>query len=110
VRSVPRKRLIAWLAAAAIVALAVERREVIAWFQREVPPEPEKPRYEVVRAEALRREALAACDVGRWAECEEKLDEARALDGKGETDSRVTAARRSIDWAKPPPTPLPDTQ
>jgi hypothetical protein len=122
VRSLPRPRLIAWLAAAAIgalvVALVVERREVVAWFQGDLPPGPTPPGQEppsnaLVRAETLRREALAACEEAQWGECESKLDAAKALDAKGETDALVRTARQAIEASKrpgPPRKAFPDTK
>ena len=45
---------------------------------------------------ALRDEAAVACTEQAWAACEEKLNEARALDPGGERDARVVDERKAI--------------
>jgi hypothetical protein len=112
VRPPSRTRWIAWLAAAAIgaavVVLVAKRQEVIALFHREpAPPRPlQKPEDIILvrqeRANALRREAFAACDQASWTLCEVRLDEARSLDPKGEEDPRVQEARKQIYRARHP--------
>jgi hypothetical protein len=65
-------------------------------------------------AARARDEAFAACSIGEWLTCSDKLDQARRLDPAGETsDPRVLAARGKIndglnnDNAKRPPNPTP---
>lgn len=62
------------------------------------------------RAAELRAAGLNACDGGAWTECLEKLDQARALDLRGDDASTVRAARaratealhgRAIDGTSP---------
>jgi hypothetical protein len=48
------------------------------------------------RAAALRRQAFDACNEGRWARCEEQLDDAKAFDPDGESDPRVQAWREKL--------------
>ncbi len=88
----PRARAIAWatsLATGAAIALGVA---VVV-----------KQRVDVrvgaglrQHAAALRDQGLAACAEARWAQCEEKLDAARALDSGGENDERVLQARQAL--------------
>jgi hypothetical protein len=47
------------------------------------------------RAAKLREEAIAACRERRWAECENRLDEAKRLDLPGDADPRVQAAHQA---------------
>jgi hypothetical protein len=49
------------------------------------------------RAAELRREALAACDAQRYRECQERLDDARALDPDGEQSPEVKARRHMLE-------------
>ena len=49
------------------------------------------------QAAKLREEAFEACGRGRWAECEQKLDEAKALDPDGDVDPDVRNARRLVE-------------
>ena len=96
-----------WLVAAAlgaaIVALAIERREVLAWLRHDTPAigpdrwSPETVPSPQERAAKLRDEAVAACGNALWGLCEEKLDEARTLDPAGEGEARVEKARREIE-------------
>jgi hypothetical protein len=104
-RRAPR---VVWLVAAtlgaAIVALGIERREVVAWLRHDTPaigpdrwsPDRATPQ---VRAAKLRDEAIVACGAALWGTCEERLDEARRLDPAGEGEARVEKARREIDDA-----------
>src|SRR3984893_6543682 len=68
--------------------------------QRDAPPVPRQVIQE--RADSLRREALVACGEAQSALCETRLDEAKNLDPKGDSDPRVAAARRAIDGALHP--------
>jgi hypothetical protein len=43
----------------------------------------------------LREEAYAACDRGEWAICLQKLDSAKGLDPKSDSDPRVARARNA---------------
>jgi hypothetical protein len=107
-----RTRLVAWLAAAAIGLLVIagiaKRREIIAWWsphhQRIGPdhwtPEDRLPPLQL--AGTLRDEAFAACRASAWARCEDKLNQAKALDPAGEADPRVRSSRRDIDSALHP--------
>jgi hypothetical protein len=60
------------------------------WVPPRGPPTPHE------QAEALRDEAVAACEGWLWAMCRGKLDEAQKLDPAGESAERVQAARREI--------------
>jgi hypothetical protein len=96
VRPLRRKRWVPLLIAAAIGALSVllvlQSRD-----QRDAAPVPRQVLQE--RADSLRREALVACGDAQWALCATRLDEAKNLDPKGDSDPRVAAARRAIDAA-----------
>jgi hypothetical protein len=108
-----------WLAAAAIVAVAVlvavpavvttiAKRDVIRPDRVEASAETNE-----MRAAVLRRDAVRACDEERWVRCERELDEAKALDPAGEASAEVKKARRAIqDVLAPPPVPrsFPDTK
>jgi hypothetical protein len=110
-----RQAWVVWLVAAAVgaglVALVVERREVVALFHHE--PEPIGPDNDfgprpaptpVERATALRKEAFAACGSAFWALCMHKLDEAQTLDPAGETAAQVQEARKAVhDGLNPEP-------
>ena len=122
----PRTRTLVSLLAAAFMAslglLMVRRKEFIALFRREpvVPstqePLPRTPQdLELTRheqANELRREAYPLCGQASWTLCESKLDEAKALDRRGEQDPNVMTARREIYVARHPDAALfvPDTK
>jgi hypothetical protein len=94
VRPLPRIRLVAWLAAAAVGAMAA----VLIVNTRRTPPDLSPPPQRE-RAADLRREAFAACEQAIWTLCEKKLDDAKGLDSNGEADPRVQEARLQIDRA-----------
>jgi|HubBroStandDraft_4_1064222.scaffolds.fasta_scaffold526264_2 hypothetical protein len=48
-----------------------------------------------VRAEALRREARDACGARNWPICLDRLNQARALDARGDEAPEIQALRRS---------------
>jgi len=106
-RARPRTReIVTWLAVAAfgvlVIGVAVERREVEAWFQRApdtIGPDVPPPPTVAERAASLRHEAFEACDDTRWVLCEQKLDEARKIDPGGESALDVRRARKSVDGA-----------
>jgi hypothetical protein len=50
----------------------------------------------VQEAETLRDQAAVACGKQAWVECEQKLNEARAIDPGGEGDPRVVEERKAI--------------
>jgi hypothetical protein len=93
-----------WLVAAAlgaaIVALGIERREVVAWLRHDtlaIGPDrwsPDRAPTPRERAAKLRDEAVAACGAALWGTCEQRLDEARTLDPAGEGEARVR--RRAV--------------
>jgi len=62
-------------------------------------------------AKRLRADAAALCNAGRYEECQAKLDEARAIDPKGEGDDSVRAMRSRMQGPPPAesaaPTPPP---
>jgi hypothetical protein len=47
--------------------------------------------------EAVRRDAFAACDAKRWADCLRMLDEARRYDSDGDRDPRVREYRQRAE-------------
>jgi hypothetical protein len=92
-----------WLAELAAVATLAGVTIVVWWLYRDteqakvMPPEPaisSEPEPPAVRAGALRREAVAACDRRAWRDCLEGLDRAKAIDPVGDETSSVRAARR----------------
>ena len=88
----PRMNRMWWLAAAAaaavvVGAIAIPTANVV------VSASPKE------HADALRREATAACKARRYAECEKQLDEARALDPDGEQAADVKAQRELLQRA-----------
>jgi hypothetical protein len=56
-------------------------------------------------AAETRARAFAACDAARWTECEQGLDEAKAVDPAGDDDARVRAARQRIEESRRRPSP-----
>jgi DNA-directed RNA polymerase specialized sigma24 family protein len=66
-----------------------------------------EPTQKAQTAAELRRTALAACDAARWAECLERLDEARRLDAPGDATPDVqaarSAARKGLEQTPEPP-------
>jgi len=100
-----KERWAAELAAAALLGLLF----LVAWWAlhrppqeaHEVPdlppsitPEPPSP---LLRARALRAEALRACDRAAWRACLDGLDEARGLDPEGDRAPEVGAARAAAE-------------
>lgn len=59
-------------------------------------PPPSAPPTTLVQAAALRDEARQACDEALWGVCEQRLDDARALDPDGERSPDVAGMRRRI--------------
>jgi hypothetical protein len=98
------KRMRAAVIVSASLALAAGAALVIKAAQ---PPPPVGARPpldpQVVRAEALRREARDACDAHVWKTCVDKLDEARALDPEGDGDPEVQALRRGAAGGRATP-------
>ncbi len=85
------------LATAAAVALVV--RSTTPETTTTVPSANAAARPPQSRASELRNEAFDACGRGHWAECEQKLDEAKALEPEGERDPDVQHARRMASEA-----------
>jgi len=83
----PRRALTAWLSAAGGAAAAGAVFYAIQMGTATVGA------GDPSTARELRRAAMAACDQQRWAECLAGLDEARALDPKGDAEPAVAAAR-----------------
>src|SRR5262249_38839182 len=128
-----KERWAAELAAVALIGLLA----LLAWWTLRKPPEeahdvpqippsitPEPP-APLLRARALRAEALRACERAAWRACLDGLDEARGLDPDGDRDPAVGAARAAAeeglrkeapkdetpapsDVSKAPPAPAPD--
>ncbi|HEY3819855.1 MAG TPA: hypothetical protein VGL81_21970 [Polyangiaceae bacterium] len=109
----PRRAWLAWVAAAAAAAAAVVILFVV--FKNKAGPttpigsgdtgfprQPPVPSVEPPTAPDLREQAYAACDIGDFAECGRKLDDARRLDPSGETDPRVVRARAQIKGSDKP--------
>jgi hypothetical protein len=100
----PRVRPVWWIAAALalliLAVLATQGAAIIARFKGDSirPDDDWRPRrpppHEV--AEKTRDEALGACERALWGLCEQKLDDARAIDPAGESEERVQKARRDI--------------
>ena len=91
-----------WLAELAAVAALAGVTIVVWWLYRDaeqarvMPPEPaisSEPETPAMRAGALRREAVAACDRRAWRDCLEGLDRAKAIDSVGDETPSVRAAR-----------------
>ncbi len=89
----PRRRTARTVWAISLIAAAIGVAFVIMSMDAVVGKAPDPSR--------LRSAAYAACDAYRWSECEEKLDQARAVDPGGESDPRVVAARKALREAKP---------
>jgi hypothetical protein len=92
-----------WLVVAVVGAgatvLVVERRAIVASFESapvRVEPAPAGEMTALERAEGLRNQAAAACDLELWAVATTRLDEANKLDPASETSPRVQAMRRRI--------------
>jgi len=105
-RPLPRPRTLLLLAAALSggVSLAVSIPTAIVIAERSVPPE-SAPAHPVPAAPQsalapgpdvteVRRNALEACNAGRWVECLYGLDLAQRDDPAGDADARVQLARR----------------
>lgn len=101
----PRVTWVAWLAAAALVGLflaALTRRpaNVAHPAPADTAPSIDQPRRD--QASQMRADATTACAQSQWKRCEEKLDEARAIDPSGESDPRIARLRRAIaDGTRP---------
>ena len=110
---VKRPRPAAIAAAVALGALGVaalaNRGVIEAYLARTEPIGPDTTWTAHEKAWAIRAEAIAACDVRRWVECTQKLDEAMKLDPAGESNPRVVAARRAIADGMPVPPEEEDT-
>ena len=85
-----------WWVAGAAAAAAVVAALSIPTVITVTTPLPTKPPSPAQDAAALRSDALAVCDAQRYRECAERLDEARALDPKGEQGPELMAARRLL--------------
>jgi len=86
----PRRRRTSWtvaLVAAALAAAGIAGAAILSLPHRRAPTTED-------RAAQLRREAAEACAEALWGRCEDKLDEARALDPAGDSDPVVGALRR----------------
>jgi hypothetical protein len=79
------------LATAAAVVLAVRTRSTPETF-----PTATSAATTQATPETLRKDAFEACGRGHWAECERKLDDAKALDPDGERDPDVRNARKLL--------------
>jgi hypothetical protein len=96
---------VTWLAAAAVVALVIAalwgRGDPVAQAPpRPIAPSPsEAPKEPSLedRAEPIRGDAYAACEMRLWDRCEAKLNEARELDPAGEAQPRVLTVRQLLD-------------
>jgi len=75
-------------AAAAAVGVNALAPEVFVGHPREDNPDAARP---------VRVEATKACEAGQWAECLRLLDEAKALDAKGDKTPVVTALRATAE-------------
>jgi hypothetical protein len=74
---------------------------------RNYEPRPE-PTPDERRAEALRKEAFAACAQDLWAPCLQALDEAKALDPAGDTAQPVREARAVVSSMTKPKDAVPE--
>jgi hypothetical protein len=86
-----RRSSVSWLAIAASFAVGVGGTYAMmggAGPGVSAPRPPEPP-----AAAELRRQAAAACDAKRWAECLADLDEARTLDPPGDDEASIKAQR-----------------
>jgi len=63
----------------------------------ETAPAPPPPSPAVLAAASFRAEASRACDEHLWGTCEQRLNDARALDPEGENTDEVRALRRRIE-------------
>jgi hypothetical protein len=59
------------------------------------PPRPGTPQARELAA-GLRQHAFDDCNAGRWARCEEQLNDAKEFDPDGESDPRVQAWREKL--------------
>jgi hypothetical protein len=87
------------LATAAAVALVIRSSTTTT---TPTYPVPTVPTASSSPADSIRQEAFEACGRGHWAECERKLDEAKAIDPEGETNADVQQARRMASKALHP--------
>ncbi len=101
-----KERWAAELAAVALLGVLA----VAAWWALRRPPPPEahevpepvpqiapEPPAPLLRARALRADALRACDQRDWRACLDGLDEARSLDPEGDREPAIGAARRGAE-------------
>ncbi len=107
-----RGSLVVWLVAAAFAAVAVviagtKAPAIVAWWKGPPMTSPEADampelwvRSSLAHAESLRNEAARACEEGLFGACEQRLDEARALDKDGEAQDKVVRMRAKIDDAR----------
>jgi hypothetical protein len=114
-----RGRPVVWLAAAAVVAAAasvfavLKGPDLLVWWRgptlpiAQIDAAPEPPAA-LVRAEALRDEAERACSQSLWGACQQRLDDAMALDPGGEGQPRVLRMRGAIAAARPDLAPGPE--
>jgi hypothetical protein len=114
----PRPRWGVWLVAATFAAMgvaaviAMQSNPEVAENDAGRAPETPRPPAALAKAAALRAEAERACAQGLWGACEERLDEAKAIDPEGEIDDRVRNWRTAIAGShlklRPGPTVPPD--
>jgi hypothetical protein len=101
VRTLRRVLIIAPVALALAAGVAVVVRPYLAFDDRLTAPAPIDE--QAARAAALRTKASDACGAHRWDECIEKLDEARALDPRGDNDREPQALRRMANEGRGTP-------
>jgi hypothetical protein len=98
-----RPNVFAWLAAAAVGAMALvivlNRPPETVGHGRDADGGVVTPGD---RAAKLRDEGLAACSRQLWEACEKRLDDAKQLDPDGEKEPRIVEARKAIARARRP--------
>jgi hypothetical protein len=102
VRTLRRVLIIAPVALALAAGVAIVVRPYLALYDQHLTA-PAPIDEQADRAAALRTKASDACGAKRWDECIEKLDEAKALDPRGDNDREPQALRRMANEGRGTP-------
>jgi hypothetical protein len=89
--------LAAALTIAAVATILARRDPQVAHFHPDTPSPSDEPTPAQRNAAELRKQAAAACDAKKIAECVDRMNEARDLDPAGDTLPEAKAIRERIE-------------